>query len=74
MPSSHRHATDRWDWTFLAECPNNEAGEDGEHLTIEASAKNAKFRAEEAIPIEYCPLCGVELDLVVQNEPTEVLR
>lgn len=44
----YRHATDRTDWTLVAECPNNGGdhpllgdGPDTEHLSIEASAMNA---------------------------------
>jgi len=65
-----RHATDRKDWKVLAECPDG--GED--HLQLEATATNSEFAAREAIPIEECPLCGAELDVLVEEKPTEVLR
>ena len=72
--------SDRWDWEFAAECPNN--GEpaprvndpDNEHLTIDADATNSAFRAREAITIETCGVCGAELDIAVSERPTEVLE
>ena len=81
--SGHRHATDRTDWTLIAECPNNGAdhpllGDDPEkvHLTIEAHATNAANTARETILVEGsdCSVCGAELDVVIEERPTEVLR
>lgn len=79
----NRHATDRWDWKIIAECPNNGEHVEGEtdpndpeHITIEASAENSEFRALEAVPVkgEECGICGSELDVIVQEEQTEVLH
>jgi hypothetical protein len=80
---SYRHATDRTDWILVAECPNN--GMDHpllgdnppkEHLTIEAHATNAAKTAQETIFVEDtdCPVCGAKLDVVIEEQPTEVLR
>jgi hypothetical protein len=54
--AGHRHATDRTDWTLVAECPNNgkdhvspllDDDPDKEHLSIEACATNAAKRREK---------------------------
>lgn len=75
-----RHATDRYDWSVVAECPNNglyvdgmDPDGDGIHLLLEASATEAKPTAREAIPLDECPVCGAELDFIVHEEPAEVL-
>lgn len=78
-----RLATDRWDWTIIAECPNNGEhiegktdSEDAEHISIQASAEGSKLRALEAVPLtgEECGICGAELDVLVSEEQTEVLE
>jgi len=82
-----RHATDRKDWTFIAKCPNNgdcqpiidndDAPDDPdncEHLSLEASATNTDVEPSEAFPIDNCPVCGAELMIISQSEPTEVLE
>lgn len=76
----NQHATDRWDWTLIAECPNNgdhiegkTDPDDPEHLTLEASAECSKFKAREAVPIEECGICGADLDFVIEQQPTEIL-
>lgn len=87
MTANHRHATDRKDWTIIAECPYNgrpgpimverdldESPDDCEHLTVQAQATNAEVSAREAIPIEECPVCGAELDIIAQSTPTEALE
>lgn len=68
--SDSGHATDRTDWTVIAECP--EGGSD--HLTLEADATNADIGPRKAIPIKECPVCGAELDIIRQESPTEVCR
>lgn len=82
-----RHATDRTDWTIIAECPYNghagpmmaeldldEPPEDCTHIALEADATNADMGPREAIPLDRCPLCDAELVIISQEKPTEVLR
>lgn len=78
-----RHATDRWDWTILAECPNNGQHvpgktdpDDAEHLTFEGSAANSVYRAREATAFEgmACPICEADLDVLIEEEPAEVIE
>ena len=84
--TGHRHATDRTDWTYIAECPNNgdcepirdelqldEDPEDCEHLTLEAEATNAAHGPEELVPLQQCPVCGEKRHFIKQEEPREVL-
>jgi len=70
--TGHRHATDRTDWMFFAECA--EYGE--EHLRIEAEATAAApdvQNPEELFPIDECPGCDAEMAYIKQEKPTEVL-
>lgn len=80
-----KHATDRWDWTLIAECPNNGEQVEGEtdptednpeHITIESSAENCEMKALEALPVDDmpCGICGADLDIVVEQTPTEILE
>jgi len=67
-----RHATDRTDWTFFAECADH--GED--HIRIEASAENAApgyQNPEELFPVDECPKCGAPIATLTQEQPSEVL-
>ena len=66
--TGHRHATDRKDWTIVAEC-----SDDPEHLAIEASATNTEIRAQDVLPIDTCPGCGADLAIIIDERPTEVL-
>lgn len=77
-----RHATDRTDWTLLAKCPNNGEHVEGEtdpedpiHIAIEASAEHSLLSPLEAVPVEEmeCGICDAKLDIMVQEEPSEVL-
>jgi len=81
--SGGRVATDRWDWTLIAECPNNGTHVEGdtdpddpEHLTIEASAENAAYQALDVLSVAglTCGVCGAEIDYVVEEGPHEVLE
>lgn len=67
--TGHKHATDRKDWTFYAECEK----EGEEHLRIKASAKAAESDPKECFPIDECPECGAPICYIKQEEWTEVL-
>lgn len=74
--SGHRHATDRVDGVIIAECPNIEHPHD-DHL-------KAVVEYEDAVDNEMlelfrtawdtCGKCGADLDVMIQEEPSEVLE
>jgi hypothetical protein len=66
--TGHRHATDRKDWTIIAEC-----SDDPDHVAIEAAATNVDGGAKQWIPIETCPGCGADMAIITDERPTEVL-
>ena len=74
--SGHRHATDRVDGVIIAECPNKEYPDD-DHLTAiveyEDAVDNDLLETFKSA-WDTCGKCGAELDVVSQEEPSEVLR
>lgn len=75
MSGGYRHATDRVDGTIIAECPNKEHPDD-DHLsaTVEyEDAADTEIFDEFNEAFSTCGVCGAELEVIGQQEPTEVI-
>ena len=74
--SGHRHGTDRVDGVVIAECPNL-ADDPERHLRFEVEyhdSADTELFSELMDEWPACGECGAELDVIHQQEPSEVLE
>ena len=63
-----RHATDRVDFTYIAECSGDC------DIEMSAEATNSEYTVEDLFPTDECPVCGEDWAFMKEEEPHEVLE